>query len=55
MSGAGEDIDNLLNYLDKSNGGQGPSADIFKTGTCFLDHMELHESISSMLGSNPVH
>ena len=46
------DIDNLLNYLDKSSGGQGPSADVFKSGACFTDYMELHESISSMLGGN---
>jgi hypothetical protein len=41
-----------ITKLDKSRSGQGPSADIFKSGTHFLDYMELHGSVSSMLGGN---
>jgi HNH endonuclease len=48
MSGAGDDIDNLLQHLKKDRDGNGPPADIFQSGGQFRDHMELHDSISEM-------
>jgi hypothetical protein len=51
MSGAGEDIDNILKDLNKKSGGEGSLMDIFKSGISFLNHMELLDNISDMLGS----
>jgi hypothetical protein len=54
MSGAGKDIDDILKDLNKDVGGEGSSKDIFKSGVSFLNHMELFNSLSNMLGSRLV-
>jgi hypothetical protein len=46
MTGAGDDIDNIVKRLNKDREGSGPPAKIFTSGDQFMDHMELHDSSS---------
>ena len=54
MTGAGDDIDNIVQQLKKDREGGGPPPDIFTSGDRFMDHMELHDSISDMFRSHLV-
>jgi hypothetical protein len=54
MSGAAEDIDDILKDVNKKSGGEGSFKDILGSGISFLNHMELYHSVSDMFGSRLV-